>query len=390
MPHATGPQDATDDEDDEALIRRVLNPGDPTDLESGIDLQRDLEPGEKADDAVDFADLSDDDLAEDEEDAENTQAIQSNQTNFGDAVPNGLDVFMQDRDFMVSANGNDLENDGMDDLFGDNPSSPLHLHGRAVKSEDGFDDPDILFGNHDHSSQNDTGNRPASSPSASRIHSPFHHGPIDFKDAPLSREQQLQMELFQMSRPGQENLPAPPENQEELLASLWPKFERGKVPKFIDLLPPKKARYVGKIIPKLPKPVNPTKISIELAPDQEKSFKVWPTSNKRSHEDYDQSGVESIRQIVVSEKALEGHADVESDVELDAVGGLSWQDLQLACEDWDLRSLTSSPGSLPIQQSSYDLGEQTLFAELDDGEDFGLESPQAKVIEAPLQVKYRG
>ena len=382
MPHATGLQDAMNDEDDDILIGRVLNPGDPTELEGGLDLQRDLEPGEKADDAVDFGDLSDDDLAEDEN-VEDLQNLQSNQTDYRDDVTDGLDVFMQDRDLPVLANMNDLENDGMDDLFGDNPSSPIHLDGRAEKSEDDFDDPDILFGNGDRSLQLDTSNRPTSSPSDVRIQPPFPQVSLDSKDVPLSREQQLQMELFQMSRPGQENLPAPPENQEELLASLWPKFERGTVPNFIDLLPPKKARYVGKIVPKPPKAVNPTKLSIELAQDQEKSFKMWPISNKRSHEDNDPPGIVSVGQTIVGEKIHEDNADVESDFEQDTIGGLSWQDLQIACEDWEAQSMTEmeTAGFHTTQQNIHEVAEQAPFAGIDFGEDDGLEWPQPKVIE---------
>ena len=59
MPHATEPHDVEADRD-QALIERVLDP-----QNTELDWTRELEPGEKADDAVDFEDIGGDDLADD-------------------------------------------------------------------------------------------------------------------------------------------------------------------------------------------------------------------------------------------------------------------------------------------------------------------------------------
>ena len=335
MPHATGSAYAANDEDDDALISRVLNPGDPTDLQSGLDLQRDLEPGEKADDAVDFGDLSDDDLADDE-DIRDGQVLQERHPYQEGNTPGGIEAFMQDQDIPSFANGDNIEDDGMDDLFGDNASSPLDTSGRVeARTENALDDSNFIFGNDNEALQAVAGLRPAAVAFDTRKQQSQQHASNAYKDVPLSREQQLQLELFQMSRAGQEALPAPPENQEELLVFLWPKFKRDTIPRFIDLLPPKKARYVGKIVPRPPKPVHPTKLSLDIAQDEERSFRIWQSLKGRGLGDIQHPGSVTIEQDPVDDNMSEHCADTDSEVESTAIGGISWQDLQIACEDWD-------------------------------------------------------
>ena len=373
MPHATGPQDARNDEEDGILIGRVLNPGHPLDIEGGLDLQRDLEPGEKADDAVDFGDLSDDDLAEDEDVAGGPTL-----NRYGSSS-DSFKAFVEDQDLPALTNGDDPEDDGMDDLFGDKPSVFLDPDGRPRRFEVGLSDPDVIFDKDKELLQHGTSTWPPPPPSGSRHESPLHRALLDFKDTPLSREQQLQMELFEMSRPGQDTLPAPPENQEELLASLWPKFKRNIIPKFIDLLPPKRARYVGKVTPKPPRPVNPTKIALDLAQDQEKIFKAWPVSGRGSSNDTVHSSNFIIEHETISEKAHEEYMELGSDFESDAVGGVSWQDLQVACEDWDTSCGVDSLSPEQTDHYRFKQAEKDGCQDRDHGEKPSEDSPPAKV-----------
>ena len=366
MPHATEPHNGEDDRD-QALIERVLDP-----QNAELDWARELERGEKADDAVDFEDIGDDDLADDEE-VDGGNDFQGEGEENIDTTSNGLDAFMQDGDLYGSTSGNAREDEGLDDLFGDHPS-PRDMDAGAdqphVKLEhaDGFFD----FGDNEPLTA-----QPQPPPAQETLSQPLY--PLAtgaFKDAPLSKEQQIQQELFAMSRLGQghfDTLPAPPENQEELLASLWPKFKRDTIPKFMDLLAPKKARYTGMTNPKTPKPVNPTKISLELAQDQEKSFRVLSASNKRTYEDMEESGLISIQEEIVKEKTNEENGDMESDLEHDTTGGISWQDLQIICEDWDTRSLSDSVIS---NQSGLNVD---IFAKSDLDVEYGVEWPPGKV-----------
>ena len=351
MPHATAPHQSECDHDD-ILIQQVLDA--PT-TEDPFGLNRDLEPGEKAEDAVDFEDISDDDLAEDE-DAEGERNFQ-----IGGGHQNGtpfvkLEAFAQNVDFPALVDGNGLEDDVYDDdLFGEELSSPVETDTakaniRVENDQHGLSDLDDstlpqaqLFS---------LPTSPLARQGEAPVNIVLRPTMLSNKESPSSKELQRQQELLAMSRNGATNtdgLPAPPENREELLASLWPKFKRDTIPKFMDLLPPKRARYLGKSIPKPPKPVTPTKINLELALDQERSFKVSSTPNKPNMEEISSQGILTIQEEIVAEKNNEEDIDIESDFENELVSGMSWQDLQIICEDWDTSSMA---GSVESEQDS--------------------------------------
>lgn len=374
MPHATGQQNAADSEADDIAISRLLNPGDPSDLEHLPFLNRDLVPGDKADDAIDYEDFDDDDLPDDDV-AVGVQGFSEADSSQPDAAVS-LDMLMRDRDLPALTDDGGDKDDGMDDLFGDNPSSPVYVDG-----EIGLPDPDDIFGDHGERVEAQPGPRPISDLQAQRDaggHSSIHN-------TPQSKDHQIQMKLFSMStnmaqRSGHESPPAPPQNQEELLVSLWPKFRRDAIPKFIELLPPKKARYMGKTMPKPPKPVNPTKISLELAQDQEKIFKSWPPSSKRNCEDTKQQGVVMVGQDVIDEDTDDEHMEMILDDEKEVVGGICWEDLKIVCEDWDVFSSAGSQISDDIEYRSPRIGKSGAIGDIDDEGDFEIEHPAAKVV----------
>lgn len=378
MPHATGQHDPAHDEDDDVAIGRILNPGDPSDLEHLGDLNRDLVPGDKADDAVDYEDFGDDDLPDDEDvdDPQGAPVAQSSQS--GAAA--SLDAFMREGNLPAYTTQDGGDDDGMDDLFGDDLSSPMYMTEDVGQIKAGLLEADDIFGHSSEQPHAESKPRSASSPQE-----PWDaRGQSSISDAPQSRDHQIQMNLFSMSKytslkHGQDSLPAPPENQEELLASLWPKFRRDATPKFVDLLPPKKARYVGKTIPKPPKPVNPTKISLELAHDQEKSFKIWPASNKRGHEDTEHIGVIWVEQDAINECRDEEDIDMDSDFENEPVGGVSWEDLQIVCEDWDVQSEHESVGSNRAEYHDSRSGVRSALGDMNHEGDQEFGYPAAKV-----------
>ena len=341
MPHATDLQNAEDDQE-QALIDQVLDARNP------LELNRELEPGEKADDAQDFEDIGDDDLADDE-DAKSGQDTRRQYEDSAEQMSHGLDAFMQNDGLQGLTSNNAHDDEGLDDLFGDRPSPPRDARDATGHTYLRLEDTDDLF-DFDDSVPLPTKSQPrpvsqllelqASALSQSLTVSP--------QDVPLSKEQQLQQQLFAESRSGLRQLEvslAPTGNQEEFMAWMWPKFERNTVPRFMDLLPPKKARYVGKTIPKPPKPVNPTKVSLELAQDQEKSFKVSSAPSKRTYEEMEELGIIHIQQEIADEKSDAEDLGMESSSETEAIGGVSWQDLQIICEDWETRSLAGSISS---------------------------------------------
>ena len=345
MPHATSLHRSGDDQDD-MLIQQFLDA--PT-IEDPLGLNRDLEPGEKAENAVNFEDISDDDLAEDEdEDADVERRSRTGGGHQNDASSINLEGFTQDVDFSVLLNGNRDGDNAYDDddLFGEESSPSMETKfgtgstgkTRTEHDQDGLSDFD------DSTPQTQAVSLPTS-PLSRQVEAPEKavSRPTTFasRESPPSKELQRQQELLAMSRNGAMNtdgLPAPPENKEELLASLWPKFKRNTIPKFMDLLPPKRARYLGKSIPKPPKPISPTKVNLELAFDQAKSFKVSWMPNKSNVVEGSSQGIVTIQEEIVAKKDNVEDMDIDSDVENELFRGISWQDLQIVCEDWDIFS----------------------------------------------------
>lgn len=383
MPHATTLHQSGDDHDD-MLIQQFLDA--PT-IEDPFGLNRELEPGEKADDAVNFEDISDDDLAADE-DAEGERKPQTGGGDQSGASPISLEAFTQDVDYPVMTNGNGLEDNAYDDdLFGEGLSSPVETNTGTVKIRIEQDQHGLSDFDDSTPPQAQPVSLPAS-PLSREMEAPERVAPglmtLSSKESPPSKELQRQQELLAMSRHGVSNadiLPAPPENREELLASLWPKFKRDTIPKFMDLLPPKRARYLGKSISKPPKPISPTKVNLELALDQEKSFKVSSTPNKSIAEESNSQGIIAIQEEIFVEKLDEGDMDMDSDFENELVRGISWQDLQIICEDWDTRSAVELIGSEQDSSRSLDGSNFNAYedpeCDTDPGPDHG--PPPAKV-----------
>lgn len=381
MPHATAmPQSG--DEHDDILIQQLLE-AQTTDGLSPFD--RELEPGEKAEDAENYEDISDDDLAEDE-DAEGEPSSRIEHGNQTGASSKSPEPFTQDVDFPTLMNGNRLDDNTFDDdLFGEDLSSPVEVDAATIKTQTGHDQAGLSDFDDSTSPQALPVPLPKT-PSSRQVETPVKNvsrsTTLSSKESPPSKDLQRQQELLAMSRNGATNtdgLPAPPENCEELLASLWPKFEPNTIPKFIDLLPPKRARYLGKSIPKPPKPVNPTKISLELALDQEKSFKVSSIPNKTSAEETSSQGIVTVQEDIVVEKDSEEDLDMKSDFENELVGGISWQDLQIICEDWDTRSAAESLRSDQDSSHSHEVSTVNTFEDPDRDHDPSDGWPSAKV-----------
>lgn len=380
MPHATAVHQSGDDHDD-ILIQQLIE---AQTTEGPFPLDRELEPGEKAEDAENYEDISDDDLAEDE-DAEGERRSEIGYGHQTGISSKGLEPFTQEVDFPSLMNGNGLEDNLYDDdLFGEDLSSPVEANAGIGKIQTGHDQDGLS--DFDDSTLPQAHTVPLPTLPFSRQVEALginfsRPSTLSSKESPPSKELQRQQELLAMSRNGATNtdgLPAPPENREELLASLWPKFEPDTVPKFMDLLPPKRARYLGKSIPKPPKPVNPTKINLELALDQEKSFKVSSMPNKPTIEETNSQRIVIIQDDIVIEKD-HGDLDVESDFENELIGGISWQDLQIICEDWDTRSAAESFRSEQGSSQSHEFSTADAYEDPDRDPDADHGWPSAKV-----------
>lgn len=353
MPHATFTQDNQYDHDEE-LLQRVLTFDPRTDLDV---FNRELDTGEKADDAIDYEDLGDDDLAEDDD------AIQEERDSGDRDMLEATEDALEQHHHLVTEKLGVPEIEDFDDLFGDAPSAPnvpdatrqsARTGSLTEFSEFTLDRQELNAKPSGRSEVRTTKSLGIKEPSLPNLPA------SGSKDVSLSREQQLQQDLFAMSRSGfgaPENiLPVPPENHAELLASLWPKYERNKTPRFMDLLPPKKARYVGKPISRRPKLFNPTKVHLELAQDQEKTFRLSSGAPLRNNRESGRQSCIDVHQEPAEEKSSDD-GEMHSDFANDTVGAVSWQDLQMVCEDWDSCNSETSTSFDNIVPRNADLGD---------------------------------
>lgn len=401
MPHATQNQapEAPEDADFDNVMRQLNN------YESGPQfdfLTRDLEVGEKAEDAVDYEDFEDDELPEEEEPEAQRRPPENDVHDdlFADLGGDESGLFGGGDDlFGGNGKGEQAQDDNLDDLFGEGPFSPPPA-GQA-------DDTRGLFEDEEPSLATQPVELPPIPPVKEAQDQPMAED-VDEDDilddaSVLSEEMdeatlrawKLQQQLFAMSgRTGPEHLPAPPENHEELLHSLFPSFDRNTLPRWLEIIPHKKAYYLGKQPLKVPKPVLPTKVNIELAPDQERVFRTGQ-SNKRGL-DHESLGI-----VVITEAAQEEEAEDEeekddfdmgdADAEEILPGGFTMQDLRTICVDWDIKDdippTVEDEKIAPILKASAPNESADLFDE--DADWFMEENPPAKKRKtgpAPIDV----
>lgn len=329
--------DNDQDRQEDDLIRQLIENPDSFKLATQASAE-DLGP--KHADAIDFEDIGDDDLAEDEDEVVASDGFGATQTQ--ENGDNGFNTFSLDTD-----NTNIDAIDDFDDLFGDVNLSPelekqrLRKNGMSFEFEGDEtlgepigpiqDDDDALFGGF---------------ADEEMLDAPAGYGNDLDELVGLSKEEreafQLQKRLFAqdgglVGKGGTQSIDffdeAPP-NQEEALAQMWPKFQKDEIPRFSELMPFKRARWIGKRPTKLPKAVQATKLKLDIAADQEKHFKLSIESRKRKYDTVEGNGLVRIIQPELTDET--GPSEDESDFENDPVGGVSWQELQTICADWDL------------------------------------------------------
>lgn len=413
MADSANPRDESSvDKDEEDYLRVMKSLNQPTegdDLGLGDIWSRDLETGEKADDAVDYEDIDDDDLPDEEEMSSTAATTQQPRTvtledRDGDVemtmesgVGLGLELDMDtglpnisiDTGKADEAGAGDGGGSDADSLFGgDDDDYKGDAAGEAeaqAAAEDGLDD---LFGGPEEPESSEAATTTVPVMQIPDDRSEFGHKTVTLRPAPSGgatplettktreepvetrekeppheeieitgetrqdederpedmdpvtfKEWQEQQALFAMSSYGVEP-PAPPENHEELLASLWPKFKKDEQPRFLELLPPKKSYFIGKQPMKQPKKLLPTKLHLEIAPDQEKAFKTGIAA-KRGVES---GGLETHSLVTIKPEGAETEAEeddytglvgLEDDMDEELPGGVTMRDLQVMCADWD-------------------------------------------------------
>ena len=378
MPHSTEDDHAMDEDDQ---IARFLNIGGTgAGVGEGDASNYELDPGEKSENAVDYEDMSDDDLPEEEEATAHPDA----------GTADGDDA---DADFTAQLNGAMMEDDAA-------AADSNGLNGFHNEDDDGGlfgdgDEDNDLFGEQLSSSpvqerkpslvaQNQQPQMPragglalpgkvgsglalptlgAGQASSSQFHAsptsmspPYLAGDDALSPAASSTMQDdedeeeeevdeitlMQRELFKISRQhaAGENVGwggfADKDKDEH--RRWFPSWEADEVPKFTQLFRPLPGTYRGKLPPKPPKPVQPTKLALELVADQEKSFRTATVTGKTAHDAH------TGRELISCDQGVAANDESDEDLALseidesEVIGGVSMQDLAIVCENWDIPS----------------------------------------------------
>lgn len=284
---------------------------------------------EKADDAEDYADIGKDDLPDEEEPAR------------GGMFPGVEDAA-------------GLDDDEMNDLFGEGPSSPPALNDEPpapLSGEQGDkDDADDLASTDD---DEETG--------LDQSHLSIQETAAQaFVDPEWLQQQALLAEANKPTLDPKSRL----ENALEACRRLFPEFSRDDVPFWNHIIKPRIAEYPGKTPLKPPKPIRPTKVHLELQQDQKAAFNSAIIPDKRYWEGVDQ--------IIVIEDENANRDDEESseeDVDIDEVlpGGVTMKDLDMICADFDtLSEIADSDVDVPAVVIRQDEDDDDFFAHDDE------------------------
>jgi len=375
MPHAVEEADRpiqdglqTEQERENDLINQLL--GGSQNILDEFD-GRDLDIGEKAEDAEDYEDIADDDLA-DEEEPTSTTASQAAPPHVKQEVIDGFGDLFEEAAGQGQADKGD-GGDDFDDLFGanDEPPSPKLEKDQlaSAKNLSAHNALDALF------------SRAQQERSAS-VESLLGQQDEQQEQAAVeeeesgeedeeTREQRL---LFQQAREEREQrirradnrgeLPPPAESRDELFSLVWPQFEPKEAPRFGELLPGKKAYYLSKTPLKPPKPVHPTKLSLEIQQDQEKSFKLTAAAPIAFHARQAEAEARGLIWIEDTDAVAEVSEDEQQLASVDdteAIAGVSWQDFVTLCEDWDIPDSNSSILDIEIDEKEQEKDTFDMF-----------------------------
>ncbi|PKS12838.1 hypothetical protein jhhlp_001050 [Lomentospora prolificans] len=279
-------QDAADDAD----IRRILSQSQDMGMDKlDLDFSHDkvIDQTDKADDAQDFEDISDDDLPDEE--------LPTATTSFDAQVPGLTD------DGGTSHDTDDLFGDGresspFDPVLG--PSSPQHPPAET----------DIA-------------------PIAIRPEASF---------ADTNNELSFDVD-FPEGTNQDPSIPPAIESVEDFVKQTWPDFRKGKIPDWNKLLPPRKTVFKEKKPTRKPKPLLTTKLSLDIENDKQKAFRVPGLPNRRNPDRFsDFGGGYIFLQSHVADAGIHGmEFDPDEDSDDELLAGLSLQHINTICYNFD-------------------------------------------------------
>lgn len=182
------------------------------------------------------------------------------------------------------------------------------------------------------------------------------------------------------------NIPAPPESTYDLVKLQWPDFHKDAVLNYNELFRSKPATWIAKKPAKPPKPLVPTKLSLEVDIDQEKLFRIPGTATIpvwQKIRDAEARGLVCLEEPEAVEPAdLEiFNFDDESDTE--TVGGFTLRDFETLCDDWE--GMVDLADNIQARLSEFGSGKRPIKDEDAAWEEMFLDAPapKRKKIEPP-------
>lgn len=270
-------QEQADNDALQSLLAGAQEPGNDGAL---FDTDRPLDLGEKADDAEDFEDISDDDLPDEEPVGGSKE---------------------EDAPGLVS---DDQMNDN-DDLFGDD--------------DDDIPADDILVEEH-------------TTPNGTDVHR--INGGLTLPSSEPSTE-----DLMALNFPSTKEATTEDESHtEEEFKKAFPAFEKGGNLYWHTLLVPKTAYFVPLAPAKPPKPLPPTKLSLDLLPDQEKQFRTAApafTDKRKLIAEAEARGIVIIEDEESEKEDLDAVIDYAPIDPEERIGGFNMMDIGIACTNWE-------------------------------------------------------
>jgi transcription initiation factor TFIID subunit 1 len=362
MPHSTKYENAPGADGQGAM--GMLN------MYGDYDIPENFDTTGKADDAFDYADLDDDESLPEEEEATNTHLEDEDENDAFSSAMTGefAGVPAQSSPGLAAVDAKpattDLFGENMEDidLFGErfsspederhaqNPSQPLAKQQKApnlaLPNKSSLALPRPSAASSIRPSPSSLSPQPFLRQQSHILSPPETTSDDDDDDDDMDEEarkqRDLQRELFRISKKrnaGEDIAASGPQTDFDVFHQLFSGYEEYQIPRFIELFPPREIHFRGKEPPKPPKAVIPTKLALELLPDQERSFRAFTTTNKGAQESSYQKSFITARQGNGSDDG-DGEDLGLDDFDLnERIGGVTMQDLALICEDWDIPSI---------------------------------------------------
>lgn len=302
----------------------------------GLDINtlndRELEVGDKDEDAVDYADIDDDDLADDEEPVGGPE--QSDLTSFLPGIEESAAAGLDD-----------------DDLFGPDEDYNTSFAGAAADSK------------------SDNAHRRDDATSVISDHVGDGAGTLAAlgeRDDAMTEEEQRNYRLQLALLSGQAGDQADPfgiDDMDMWLKLQFPAFDRNDdAPFWNQLIPPKLGKWQGKE-PKKPRPIRPTKVTLDIEPDQRTLF-ITPATLATPFEPRPDL-------IHISSDRLDDdfeNADLDSDSDDGLPNGLTIQDLEFMCTEFDTLSQLAEDDAVILPEPRI-VGEDIDMFDLDNSFD---------------------